>query len=577
VLESGQPLITEEQIETADGTHTCRVSKAPLRDGEGKVVGIVGIAHDVTDLVRAGERLRQSDDRYRLAMKATNEVLWDWNVVTGDVVWSGAVARLLDCDTVPEPFPIERARTLWLERVHPEDRGRVLESFQAALKSGAEAWSMEYRHLRPDGRAPWMHDRAIILRDGAGNPLRVVGSLLEITRQKESEARLSELNRTLEARVAERSSQLLASQECLRLAVEGAAMGTWDLDMSTGTVRWSEVMARLLGYDPARVTPSFELWTSRIHPEDRQRMLAEVERVRNEGGPYQMEYRILTADTGELRWVSSRGRPTRDGQGRIRLLSGVSFDVSTLKRAQEALQRALEESDAFARNAAHELRAPLRAMSCTAQLLLDEGTERRMDAGTRDLFQRLVEAARRLDTMTQDLLAYSRMSQEDMPRVTIDTGAVVGQVLGQMKEDILARRAEVDVLAPLHPVRGRAQTLGHALSNLLYNAIKFVPPGVAPRVTVRSEARGAWIRLWVEDNGIGIDPASQGRLFKVFERLSSDYPGSGVGLAMVKKGLERMGGRVGLESQVDRGSRFWIELPNPEDVTDESGGPVHLP
>lgn len=563
VMESGQPVVLEETVQLPDGAHSFRFSKAPLRDADGKTVGLVGVAHDVTDLVRAREQLRASDERFRLAMRATNEVIWDWDVRTGDVTWSGAVAKLLDCETVPSPFPIEFARSLWLEKLHPEDRDRVLENFQRHLKDGAETWSMEYRHRRPDGRTPWMLDRAIILRDEAGAPVRVVGALLEITRQKESEEALARLNKDLESRVKERAGALQRTQERLGLALEGAGMGTWDFEIDSGRVEWSDTFSRLLGYVPGSPPPSREAWESRVHPEDRDRVRAEVERAKKAGGRYQVEYRILRADTNEVRWIVSRGHVTLDEGGRALRLAGVSFDSTDRRQAQEALEASLEESSAFAGTVAHELRVPLRAMGTTAQLLLEDYGSA-IGGDGRAMFDRLIAAAQRLDTMTTDLLAFSRQTREQVTLEPVDLAKVVAGVLQEMREDLDRREARVDLLGSFPPVVANAASLTHALSNLLYNAIKFVAPGVSPRIRIRAERHGGRVRLWVEDNGIGISARDQERLFQVFERLAPDYPGTGVGLAIVRKCVERMRGKVGVESRAGEGSRFYIDLAGSE-------------
>ena len=347
-------------------------------------------------------------------------------------------------------------------------------------------------------------------------------------------------------------------------------MGTWDLDTQTGGVRWSEMMAQLLGYDHAEVPPSYEAWRARLHPDDRERVLAEVERVKREGGPYRVDYRICRADTSEVRWLSSRAKCALDDQGRVIRFSGVTFDATELRSAQDSLRGALEEANAFARNVSHELRAPLRAITMTAQLLLDEYAWKPVDLEGQAEFERLIDAARRLDAMTEDLLAYSRMTQEHWVLGPVDLEAILAKVLADMNDDLEQRRAEVKLEAPFPRVQGHARTLYHSLTNLLYNAIKFVAPDRSPRVNIRPERRDGGVRLWVEDNGIGISPLDQGRLFQVFERLSPEYPGTGIGLALVRKGVERMGGKTGVESEPGKGSRFWIELPS---SADGPGGP----
>ena len=167
-----------------------------------------------------------------------------------------------------------------------------------------------------------------------------------------------------------------------------------------------------------------------------------------------------------------------------------------------------------------------------------------------------------MDTLIQDLLAYSRLSRTDLEMRPIELSDVIADVRHHLESDLRDKKVELAVLDALPAVLGHRATLGQAVANLVSNAFKFVAPGVTPRVRIRAERKGNVVRLWIEDNGIGIAPEHQERIFRVFERLHGveTYPGTGIGLAIVKKGAERLGGRVGLESAEGVGSKFWIEL-----------------
>jgi signal transduction histidine kinase len=136
----------------------------------------------------------------------------------------------------------------------------------------------------------------------------------------------------------------------------------------------------------------------------------------------------------------------------------------------------------------------------------------------------------------------------------------------QLDAEVRSRQARVVIEPPLPPVVGHEATLAQVIANLLANGMKFVPPERSPTIRVRAERRDGFVRCWIEDNGIGIAPEHHERVFRIFERLhrTEDYPGTGIGLAIVRKGVERMGGRVGLDSTVGAGSRFWVELPGAE-------------
>jgi signal transduction histidine kinase len=236
------------------------------------------------------------------------------------------------------------------------------------------------------------------------------------------------------------------------------------------------------------------------------------------------------------------------------------------ERARQLVE-ANEELESFVYAVSHDLRAPLRGIQGFAQILLRDYAER-LDADGQHYAQRIIESAEQMDTLIQDLLAHSHLSRTELHLQPVDLTPVVAEVLAQLQTELQERAALVTVKEPLPQVRGHRATLVQVVANLLTNAVKFVRPGVQPRVRIWAEEREERIRLWVEDNGIGIALEQQERIFRVFERLHGieTYPGTGIGLAIVRKGVARMGGRVGVESTPGQGSKFWVEMPKAENV-----------
>lgn len=254
-------------------------------------------------------------------------------------------------------------------------------------------------------------------------------------------------------------------------------------------------------------------------------------------------------------------------------------DIARRKEAQAALEaksrhlrRANEELEAFAYTVSHDLRAPLRTMAGFALVLLtDFGDELSPEAQA--CVRRIIESGRDAERLIRDLLEYSALSFREMTTARVDLGEVVDAALDEVAEELETGGADVTVERPLPPIHGNVPTLVQVVANLLSNAAKFLLEDARPIIRIRAEDRGSRIRLWVEDNGIGVAPEQRDRIFRVFERLveSGERPGTGIGLAIVRRGMERMGGDSGVESDGESGSHFWIEMPAARRM--RSGGP----
>jgi PAS domain S-box-containing protein len=286
---------------------------------------------------------------------------------------------------------------------------------------------------------------------------------------------------------------------------------------------------------------------------------------------------------GETRVFLTAKTPLLDREGRVSGVIGVARDITDRKRAEAEVRRlnaelerrveertrqladANAELEGFAHSVAHDLRAPLRAMRGFSQVLLEDHAEA-LDETAREYLGRIIDGAGRMDRLIQDLLAYARIGREDLRLSPLDLGRVVSDALRQLGDVLRETGAEVAVETPLPGVVAHGTVLGQVVANLVSNATKFVPPGRRPEVRVWGERRAGRVRLWVADNGIGIAPEHQARIFQVFQRLHgmAEYPGTGIGLAIVRRGAERMGGHAGVESEPGAGSRFWVELQGAE-------------
>jgi len=338
-------------------------------------------------------------------------------------------------------------------------------------------------------------------------------------------------------------------------------------------------------------------WQSAHDPQVLPKVLEKWRACIATGTVFEMEVPLRGAD-GKYRWFLTRAIPVRDAAGKILRWFGTSTDTSALREARLALARTNEELESrvaertaklkelvedlehFSYTITHDMRAPLRAMRCFAETINDE----MVDQEQRELLGRIIKAARRMDALIVDALNYSKAVRQELPLVPIDVGELLRGMLDTYPE-FQSSGAHIEVERDIPLVMGNEAGLTQCLSNLLGNAVKFAREGTSAQVRVRSELRDGWVRLWVEDNGIGIPESMLPRLFDMFSRGAGPQAGTGVGLALVRKVVARMGGKVGVESQLGKGSRFWIELkpaddegvhqPNPNG--NKSGGSASLP
>jgi PAS domain S-box-containing protein len=343
-------------------------------------------------------------------------------------------------------------------------------------------------------------------------------------------------------------------------------LGIADLDGRLLQVNsaWEKVLgyseAELKGFAGPEIT----------HPEERDNLLAGMAALKN-GLPLPgFEGRFRHKD-GSYRWLAGTAVPFLEEK----LVYIFARDITPRKQAEDqigslnrelehrvvALTEANRELEAFNYSIAHDLRAPLRSMSGFAQALLEDEADK-MSPEAADYAARISRSAKYMDTLLRDLLAYSRLAREEMPPQNIDLEEPIHELLTVLEPEIRERGAQIEVVSPLGTIIAHSPTLKQIISNLIGNSLKFLSPDRPPKLRIHSTTQNGAVRLWIEDNGIGIASEHHEKIFRLFQRLhdAQAYPGTGIGLALVRKGAERMGGHAGVESIPGQGSRFWVEF-----------------
>jgi PAS domain S-box-containing protein len=375
--------------------------------------------------------------------------------------------------------------------------------------------------------------------------------------------------------------QARRSEARLRFALDAALMGTWDWDLRSNTVVWSENLERIHGLPPGSFDGTFASYEREIHPEDRERVLASTQRALAEGVPHDVEYRLVAPD-GTIRWCEGKGRVEYEN-GRPVRMTGVCMMVTRRKEAELARLAAAEEAsrlkDEFLATLSHELRTPLNAILGWIQLL--QGGAVPNDA-VRHAIDVIGRNARLQGQLIEDILDVSRIITG---KLQIDHGPVAfSQLIDTVMEGaapaasarhIELRKAVADVLPPLD---GDARRLHQVLANVLSNAIKFTPDG--GRVEVSCTADAAWLQVQVTDSGIGVEPEFLARMFDRFRQADSRstrrHGGLGLGLAIARHLVELHGGRISAASEgLGRGTTVTIALPVPVHATEVSADAMH--
>lgn len=509
---------------------------------------------DVTDRKQSERALQEQAELLQLAYEAADLGIWTNDLESGEVIFDARAQAHYG-------FAVPRVRLMdVMMHVHPEDVGRLQREIELATSSvGVGRFATEYRVIHPDGRLHWLlvHVRIVFL--GEGDDRRAVvgyGTSQDITPQKLVDEQLR-----------------LRSEELARI-VDMLPAAIWIADDSACTqIRGNRYANDLLNVAPdTNVSQSVGSGSPvRLRQFSEGRELGPddlpMQKAAATGEPQvDFELHIERPDGGNVILLGG-AVPLFDPGGSPRGAVAAFHDVTGRKRAEYELYRTVEELrrsnaelEQFAYVASHDLQEPLRALTGMVQLL-QQRYKGKLDARADEYINLAVDAAGRMQGLISALLAFSRVDRYGGPIEAVDMNAVLGSALANLQ--VAIREANVSVTQdPLPRVAADGPQITQVFQNLIGNAIKF-RSAVAPQIHVGAVSLPEAWQFSVRDNGIGIDPEHAERIFLIFQRLHSrrEYPGTGIGLALCKKIVERHGGKIWVESQPGAGATFYFTLP----------------
>ncbi|MBX3636002.1 MAG: PAS domain-containing protein [Rubrivivax sp.] len=546
-LASDRPTDMEARYRRSDGRWRHVMTRRVVqRDAAGQPVAFVGVGLDVTDRIAARRQAEELSGRFELVTRTAGIGYWSLEPGATRAHWSERMRELFGLAR-GEPAPTFGE---WLRRfVHPDDRERVAAAFAEWDTSGRDALDLSLRIVRADGSERWILSHTRVERGGE-LPL-YFGVTIDTTRQRSTEQALR--------KATERAA----------LAARGAGIGTWEREIDSGLIHWDEQMWRLRGRPPREAPPTSEELLAIAHPDDRESASRRIQHGLASHEPVEQEFRVVWPD-GSVHWLASRAATMFDDAGRPLRRIGVNWDITEVRSAESARRErelALRESQAkskFLARMSHELRTPLNAVLGFAQLLLaDEAGRDDAAASRRRRLEHIRSAGQHLLDLINDVLDLASLEGGEM-RIALQPVALeplVRQALPLLEPLRASRQVQLRCGPLPGVVAADATRLRQALLNLLSNALKYNRPG--GEVRVESVVGGGQVVLRVADTGLGMDEQQLRQLFEPFNRLGADdsVEGTGIGLAIVKALVERMGGEVRVSSHVGAGSVFALHLP----------------
>jgi len=501
------------------------------------------------------ESLKLSNERNYYINKATNDAIYDWDVQNDKLYWGESFERIFGHPITNKEFELND----WTELIHPDEKQEVNDSLIRFVNNTKETkWLSEYKLLKSNKSYAYVEEIGYMIRNSSGKAFRMIGVLRDVTERKIAEEEIKKSNERFE-KVTQ------ATQDAI-----------WDWDILNDKLYWGEGYKTLFGYDFSK-EPTYETWEERIHPEDFASLNQEMESLLIDKTitKFQGDYRFKKAD-GSYAYVVDKGVIIRDDNGNAIRMLGAIADITQRKENEvllknlnqqleeraKALALSNEELEQFAYVASHDLQEPLRMVtSFLAQL--EKKYSHVLDEKAHTYIHFAVDGATRMRQIILDLLEFSRVGKHEDKTSTFSLTEIVDEICALNRKVIQEKKAEV-IYENLPEITSFKTPVFQILQNLIGNSLKYSKDNVQPVIKIKAKKHQDFCLISINDNGIGIEKEYFEKIFVIFQRLHNreDYSGTGMGLAIVKKIVDNLGGKVWLESVYGEGSTFYIELPN---------------